>query len=230
MTRYIKDDSGKFAGSIGDGATNVPTAAPDVSLPSQAFDVDQNPAQSIDQAYAAFSRRQANPFVPDFADPETTDAVLKKVDKIGERLTRKLDDLTDRRFDLKTSKSYWAPYDKAQVLERMRVEEDRLRDAAMEAREHLETAKAIMEDREPKIVAYKGSAALEADDVSYVASELREVFGEEELQHDWDRGDSAVMDKVRRASSHILRAKRVLNASIVPEKRDPEPEEEYEDD
>lgn len=230
MTRYIKDDSGKFAGSIGDGATNIPTAAPDVSLSSPAFDLDSNPAQTIDQAYAAFSRRQANPFVPDFADPETTDAVLAKVDKIGERISRKLDDLSERRFDIRTSKSFWNPYDKSQVLERIKVEEDHLRDAAMEAREYLENAKAIMEDREPKIVAYQSSACLEADDVSYVAAELREVFGEDELQHDWDRGEATVMDKVRRASSQILRAKRVLNAAVVPAKRDPEPEEEYEDD
>lgn len=229
MTRYIKDDSGKFAGSIGDGATNVPTAAPDLAMQTQPFEVEA-PAQSIDQAYAAFSRRQANPFVPEFADPETTDSVLKRLDKIGERMSRKLDDLSERSFDIRTSKSYWAPYNKAQILEEIRKEEERLRDAAMEAREHLEAAKAVIEDREPKIVAYYGSPCLEADDVSYVASQLREVFGEEELQDDWDRGDTAVMDKVRKASGHILKAKRAMNAAMVRPKRDPEPEEEYEDE
>lgn len=230
MTRYIKDDSGKFAGSIGDGATNIPTAAPEVAHGSQPFGAEANPAQAIDQAYSAFSRRQANPFVPDFVDPETTDAVLKKLDKVAERITRKLDGITDDRFDLRTGKSFWNPYDKAQVLERYRAEEERLRDAAMEAREYLENAKAIMEDREPKIVAYQSSASLEADDVSYVASELGDIFGEEELQDDWDRGDAVVMDKVRRASNQILKAKRVLKAAIVPAKRDPEPEEEFDED
>lgn len=230
MTRYIKDDSGKFAGSIGDGATNIPTAAPDVALPTGNLSNEDVHAAAINQAYSAFSRRQANPFVPEFADPETTDAVLKKIDKIGERLSRRMDDIAERQFDLKTGRSFVNPYDKSQILERLRKEQDAYRDAAMEAREHLEAAQAIMEDREPKIVAYQPSPVLEADDVSYVAGNLRDIFGEQELQDDWDRGDAIVMDKVRRASGHILRAKRAINAAVVPPKREPEPEEEFDDD
>lgn len=35
MTKYIKGKDGKFAGSIGDGKTNIPTAAPKVSKAEQ---------------------------------------------------------------------------------------------------------------------------------------------------------------------------------------------------
>lgn len=227
MTRYIKDDSGKFAGSIGDGATNVPTAAPDIFLPATAANTEDATSQAIHQAYAAFSRRQENPFVPDFADPETTDAVLKKIDKIGERFSRRLDDISERQYDIRAGRSY--AFNKHYALEELRREEEKLRDAAMTARENLEAARAIMEDREPQVVPYQRYATLEADDVSWEASQLRDIFGEEDLQHDWDRGDAAVLDKVTRASRHILQAKRALNAAIVPEKRDPEPEEELDE-
>lgn len=230
MTRYIKDDNGRFAGSIGDGATNIPTAAPDIFVPPTNADAEQVSSETINQAYAAFTRKQPNPFVPDFADPETTDAVLKKIDKIAERYSRRMDDLSERIYNVKNGRSIINPFDRPRVLTELSKEQEMLRDAAMEARERLEAAKAIMEDREPEIVPYLPSPVLEPDDVSYVASNLRDVFGEEELQNDWDRGDLVTMDKVRRASAHILRAKRALNAAVVPAKREPELDEDYEEE
>lgn len=230
MTRYIKDDSGKFAGSIGDGATNIPTAAPDIFVPATGSGTDESAGDSINQAYAAFSRKQANPFVPEFADPETTDAVLKRIDKIAQRYSSRMDDLSERIYDVKTGRSISNPFDKPRILAELQKEQEHLRDAAMEARERLEAAKAILEDREPEIVPYLPSPVLEPDDVSYVASNLRDYFGDDELQNDWDRGDLATMDKVRRASAHILKAKRALNAAVVPAKREPEPDEDFDDE
>lgn len=58
MTKYIKSKDGKFAGSIGDGKTNVPSAAP-TSLPPVENSVAHD--SSVDAAYKKFTEK-ANPY------------------------------------------------------------------------------------------------------------------------------------------------------------------------
>lgn len=220
MTRYLKDDSGKFAGSIGDGATNVPTAAPDLAMsPVDALN-DAVAGQGIDQAYASFTRRRLNPFVPEFADPETTASVLERLDKIGLRATRKLEDWRDREESIRGSKSMlYSPYQKRALLEAVQGDQEALHGAVMEARERLEAAAAIMEDRETKQIDPSYTFVLDADELSYASTHLADFFDEPELQHDWDRGDKEVMDKVSKASAQILLAKRAMNTALTPDKR-----------
>lgn len=59
MTKYIKGKDGKFAGSIGDGKTNVPTPSnlPTVAAPAQ----QPASAASVTEAYAKFTAKK-NPY------------------------------------------------------------------------------------------------------------------------------------------------------------------------
>lgn len=53
MTKYIKGKDGKFAGSIGDGKTNVPTAAPKISKAEQRRLENNERIRAINERYAA---------------------------------------------------------------------------------------------------------------------------------------------------------------------------------
>jgi hypothetical protein len=203
-----RDDQGKFAGSyvIGDGKDNTP--APPLSVPKMATGL-----APIAQAAPLYAR-SVNIQIPEFADPETTRSVLDRIDGVALGIANYADQLRDSESSIRSNPVLQLdPYERDRRIQELKQRGLNMRTAAHDAASHLEHARSIITGepyREPEPV---DNTVIQADRTASLASDLVEHF-DDDAQDAWNRGDLTTLEKVRRASVEVLRAKRILSSAL----------------
>lgn len=214
-TTPIRNADGTFNGSIGAGKHAAPTALTAPVTPAHL--VPESSTDGLHQQVALFARAQGTIQIPDFADPDATVDVVNRLQKMGEKVADRLDHLRDyEKSARKGNHRILNPLTADALAETLRDRQTALHRASMAALEHLHAAHGILEERPAEETKTSVSMVSDADDVGHTAWKISCWFDDhDDVQESWNRGDLAVVQKIQRASAHILKAKHYLDVALT---------------
>jgi hypothetical protein len=210
MVEYIQRKDGTFAGSIGAGKTQIPTSSPIIR---HAVAIQQD-GSTVETAYQTFSRERASVLIPDFADPETTADVLKRIGDLSLRYCDAIYSLRDRERSLSAARGGFGAHSRQKRVDLLIQEQDKIRDAIFVASQELHSAAQCLGLDSAPPARNEISAIIDADNLADRSESLSDAF-DSSLQNAWDRGDLSTVDRVRRASRHVLGAKETLSVALA---------------
>jgi hypothetical protein len=215
MNNFIQGQDGKLAGSISGGKTAVPTARPDIAYVTR---VPQRPApapdtDSVTHAYGYFTRSYRDAHPPVHIDPQAAATAMETVESLGLDAGNRIMGLRDEIARLRRT----APQDcreaHAARIDEVITAHDVLRRAICWAAGELHEAERDLGMSTLAPVRNDISGVIDADDVSFRAGRLKDMF-DADMYSEWSAGKLGAVHRVSSAGRHALSAARLLDVAL----------------